>query len=383
MLRTIRLGLFIAALMLAQAVAPASAIQDAGSAASPVPSPSPSHKKQKVFISNTSDGNGVVFADLPRLTYNRFYAAIKNSERYELISSRASADLIFEVNYSEPWEFILPKLLSPLPADDTSCGYSAVRAIQDHDYAPQVRLGVWNATSKTFLGGFVEPFHPASVARVVSRDTREAYKPWTQLAKVSDAQLNENLDAAIEVLVNRARHLLEQPPISISFPQKVDEAPVTAQIARATRIFISNPGADHLEAIPGADQLYDSVVSEIKRWGRFEIVSEPQSADLVFNLSLLETPRVFIEIKPQEPYEREVGIRCFVQRVRDRQIKLSILGPRDPIVLWGFFQPADAQFPDGLPKERLEHATRRLLDTLHRVVERSAAAGSAIRSSAQ
>jgi hypothetical protein len=364
------------AIAIVLASAPVCALQEGGAAASTV-SESSSGSLQKVFISNTSDGKGVVFEDLPRLTYNRFYMAMENSGRYELVAFPAAADLIFEINYSEPWEYIVPDALPhnnhvgvPCP---TSQGYK-----QDHAYAPQIRLGVWNARSKTFLGSFVEPFSGAyDAAKAVFGPTDK--ETWAQIFQVSDSRMNEKVDAAIQVLINRARHLLGQPTTSISISQKIPEAPVTTQIARAARVFISNPGGpNNPAAIAGADQLYDKVLAEIKAWGRFEVVDRPESADLVFDLSLLETPRVVFQLRKKGDFEPDDGAHCdyrvFAITVHDRQIKLSITAPGAPIVLWGFFQPVDAQFRTGNPKSKLDRATKVLLKDLRHVVEKSAAA---------
>jgi hypothetical protein len=51
---------------------------------------------KKLFISN---GDGDEFFNVPNLTYNEFYAAMKSWGRYELVAAPADADLVFEVRF--------------------------------------------------------------------------------------------------------------------------------------------------------------------------------------------------------------------------------------------------------------------------------------------
>jgi len=68
------------------------------SEATPIPSQITSAKK--VFISNTV-GDDLNSND-PSQVYSAFYSAMKSWGRYELASSPANADLIFEISFREP-----------------------------------------------------------------------------------------------------------------------------------------------------------------------------------------------------------------------------------------------------------------------------------------
>jgi hypothetical protein len=65
------------------------------------------------------------------------------------------------------------------------------------------------------------------------------------------------------------------------------DAPVPDQILTSKKVFISNAGAD-ADVIAvfkrmGQSQLpYDRFYAEMKSWGRYELVSSPADADLVF-----------------------------------------------------------------------------------------------------
>ena len=65
--------------------------------AAPIPVQIPTGKK--VFISNAGSDTET---DVPDLTYNRFYADVKNWGKYELVPAPADADLVFEISFLAP-----------------------------------------------------------------------------------------------------------------------------------------------------------------------------------------------------------------------------------------------------------------------------------------
>lgn len=72
--------------------------------------------------------------------------------------------------------------------------------------------------------------------------------------------------------------------------QTVASAPVPPELTTATRVFISNAGADSglfPSPFTGApDRAYNEFYAAIKDWGRYQLVADPASADLVFELQL-------------------------------------------------------------------------------------------------
>jgi len=61
-------------------------------------------------------------------------------------------------------------------------------------------------------------------------------------------------------------------------------APVPAQIFSAKKVFISNASALGETPSGVADLTYNEFYADIKDWGRYEIVSAPVDADLVFEI---------------------------------------------------------------------------------------------------
>ncbi len=99
-------------------------------------------------------------------------------------------------------------------------------------------------------------------------------------------------------------------------------APVPAQIVAAQKVFISNAGGASLETVidetvfnGGPDRPYNQFYAVMKSWGRYELVSSPADADLVFEISWALT---------------DTGLRLPVLG----QLRLVIIDPKTRITLW-------------------------------------------------
>lgn len=69
-------------------------------------------------------------------------------------------------------------------------------------------------------------------------------------------------------------------------------APVPVQIATAQRAFVSNAGGESFENVidqtvfdGGPDRPYNQFYAAMKNWGRYNLVSSPADADVVFEVS--------------------------------------------------------------------------------------------------
>ena len=63
------------------------------------PAPVPIFSAKKVFVSNATGEIRLPLGN-PDLAYDEFYAAMKSWGRYEIVSSPADADLVFEIRYT-------------------------------------------------------------------------------------------------------------------------------------------------------------------------------------------------------------------------------------------------------------------------------------------
>jgi hypothetical protein len=68
-------------------------------------------------------------------------------------------------------------------------------------------------------------------------------------------------------------------------------APIPSQIAAAQKVFISNHGGDSFKTVidqtvfsGGPDRPYNQFYAAIRSWGKYEVVSAPSDADLIFQI---------------------------------------------------------------------------------------------------
>jgi hypothetical protein len=67
-------------------------------------------------------------------------------------------------------------------------------------------------------------------------------------------------------------------PFVSALQAQITAAPLPSQILTAKKVFISNTGA-------GTDRNYNQFYAAIKSWGRYELVTAPANADLVYEIS--------------------------------------------------------------------------------------------------
>lgn len=101
-------------------------------------------------------------------------------------------------------------------------------------------------------------------------------------------------------------------------------APVPPQIVAAQKVFISNAGGESFESVidetvfnGGPDRPYNQFYSAMKNWGRYQLVSAPADADLVFEVSWVLT---------------DTGLKLPVLG----QLRLVVIDPKTRITLWNF-----------------------------------------------
>lgn len=130
-------------------------------------------------------------------------------------------------------------------------------------------------------------------------------------------------------------------------PPAPPPAPVPSQILAAKKIFISNGGEDlWLDIDPKHDPslTYNDFYADMKSWGKYELVSTPTDADVVFEIRL-----VFQE---------------------SSHLRLLILDPKSHITLWTLNQHADAANRDATARKNLDKAMNSLVATIKDLVAR-------------
>ena len=85
--------------------------------------------------------------------------------------------------------------------------------------------------------------------------------------------------------VAAAAALVPLPSLNAQKTPETPAAPVPAQILTAKKVFISNAGVDANAVVGDRDEAYNQFYQAMKTWGRYELVTAPADADLVFEIS--------------------------------------------------------------------------------------------------
>jgi hypothetical protein len=103
-------------------------------------------------------------------------------------------------------------------------------------------------------------------------------------------------------------------------------APVPLQIGAAQKVFISNGGGESFETVidqtvfnGGSDRPYNEFYAAMKAWSRYELVSSPADADLIFEVSWVLT---------------DTGLRLPVLG----QIRVLIIDLKTHVTLWNLIE---------------------------------------------
>ena len=140
----------------------------------------------------------------------------------------------------------------------------------------------------------------------------------------------------------------------------VPPAPVPAQVLNGKKVFIANAGEENV-IIPigpilsgSSDRVYNQFYEAIQQLGRYELVSAPAEADLVFEIGFT------INGSPRIP---ETG-----------HLRLAIRDPKTNVLLWAFVEYAQFAVRRGNRDKNLDHAMSLIISELRDLVSPGAAA---------
>ena len=102
------------------------------------------------------------------------------------------------------------------------------------------------------------------------------------------------------------------------------DAPIPAPLTQGKRAFISYELGD-VTAFPrgysgGPERAYSEFYTQMKQWGRYELVSDPKDADIIFAIRFVDPPAI------------------------KAQIRVGISDARTHVSLWGFVEEVDSAF---------------------------------------
>ena len=106
--------------------------------------------------------------------------------------------------------------------------------------------------------------------------------------------------------------------------QDVPSAPLPAIVINASKIFLTNGG--------GSNLAYDSFYSEMRQWGRYEIVGSPQEADLIVELAYRVEQNGTRIWSSTNPYYGTTQVHS--AQIEDPQLALTIYDAKTKTSLW-------------------------------------------------
>jgi hypothetical protein len=138
---------------------------------------------------------------------------------------------------------------------------------------------------------------------------------------------------------------------------KKESAPLPVQIATAKRVFLSNAGTDSmsLAASRGTgdpDLHYSRFHAALKSWGRYELVSTPADADLVFELRFTAPLSGCNSMDSYSP-----------------QITVTILDAKSHFILWSLTEPIKGAFRKQTWLSNMDKGIAALVEDLKRVAD--------------
>jgi hypothetical protein len=144
-------------------------------------------------------------------------------------------------------------------------------------------------------------------------------KPKLFLVAVTFALLNLALSASAQIIPSRSDRSSAEVGINNG------NAPVPAPLLTGKRAFISYELGD-VTAFPssysgGPERAYGEFYSQMKAWGRYQLVSDPRNADIIFAVRFVDPPNI--------PHP---------------QIRVGIMDSSARVSLWGFVEEVDFAF---------------------------------------
>ncbi len=141
----------------------------------------------------------------------------------------------------------------------------------------------------------------------------------------------------------------------------VPSAPIPTQILTAKKIFISNEGGEtnvNLGDVgvygAGPTDSYNQFYAAMKDWGKYEIVSAPADADLIFAIRFTV---------PVDWMGRGLGSKS-----ADPQVRVVIFDPRTHVTLWVFTEHVESAMLQSNRNKNLVATVEKVVDDVKALV---------------
>jgi hypothetical protein len=145
--------------------------------------------------------------------------------------------------------------------------------------------------------------------------------------------------------------------------KEIASAPIPAQILAARKVFIANAGADiaaqaTFKRAGQPDQAYNNFYAAMQSWGKFDLVSNPADADLVF------------EIRFAAPLYYNGNLASYAP-----QFGLNIVDVKTHFVLWSLAEPVEGAFRKTTWLKNFDQGLGLLMDDLKKLTAAPTALG--------
>jgi hypothetical protein len=156
--------------------------------------------------------------------------------------------------------------------------------------------------------------------------------------------------------------LLAAPVLPAQQPVDPPSAPVPTQILSGKKVFISNASGQGAAPSGVPDLTYNEFYADIKNWGRYEIVSAPADADLVFEIR----------------FTSQIGTTTVMSGTggsgQDFQFRLVILDPKTRTVLWAFTESVPQAASHSASRKKFDDAMAAIVNDVKKLASQATAA---------
>ena len=145
---------------------------------------------------------------------------------------------------------------------------------------------------------------------------------------------------------------------SLRAQNPVEVAPVPSRIFTAKKVFIANAGNDAIvwrafQKAGTLDEPYNSIYSAMKTWGRYELVGDPNDADLVF------------EIRFGAPLIDADKLPTYLPH-----LSLVIVDAKSHFILWTMMSPVEGAFRKATWEKNVATGVNGLMEQLKKLTSR-------------
>jgi len=148
----------------------------------------------------------------------------------------------------------------------------------------------------------------------------------------------------------------------------IASSPLPRQIFTARKVFVSNAGDETLGDFSGGpDRAYNQLYRALKSWGRFELVSAPADAELVFEIS-------FASRLWGEDISGGGGAPVSNRTFRDAQLRLTIVDLKTRVLLWTYIEHVQPALLQGNRDKNFDLAMAALVNDIKNVAGQPATA---------